>query len=241
MRFIIGLVLLSVITSCAGYKEAYIQDKISRSVVKITDKTGKRGGTGFHVKGASGETVIVTNAHVCELGRKQGYVYVASEAYDSRPVPRRILEQSVFTDLCAVEALPGAEGLPVAKAVYLKEVYTVTGHPALMPLARASGQFLGLEDVDVPDHVINRKNPDDKCDDPKNRIVEMDFFFFSAEVCMIHITAVLSNIQILPGNSGSPATNSNGEVVGVVFAGNNESMWGLFISLADLQKFLSVY
>lgn len=241
MRFIIVLVLLSVLNACAGYKEAFVQDKISKSVVKITEKTGKRGGTGFHVKGASGQTIIVTNAHVCELGRKQGYVYVASEAYGTRPVPRRILEQSVFTDLCAVEALPGFDGLSVAKAAYLKEVYTVTGHPELMPLARTSGQFLGLEEVDVADHVINSKNPEDKCDDPKNRIVEMDFFFFSAQVCIIHVTAVLSNIQILPGNSGSPATNSSGEVVGVVFAANNQSMWGLLISLTDLQKFLSVY
>lgn len=48
--------------------------------------------------------------------------------------------------------------------------------------------------------------------------------------------------QILPGNSGSPVLNSNGDVVGIVFAsGEAIGYRTLFVVLKDLKDFLAPY
>lgn len=218
------------------YHYEYVRNVVSAKVVKITNFDKTSGGTGFHVRSPSGKTYILTNAHVCSI-EKDGEVLVTDE--NEHSMIRKVIERSDFTDLCLVEGVPGTKGLLLGSEPKIGEIVAVIGHPKLMPTTVSRGEIIGQQEIDVIDHVIESK--DDKCDLPKNRKDEMDFFFFRLPVCLIHIQAYLSNVVILPGNSGSPVVNFYGHVVAVAFAGDSQSNWGFFVTLKDVKKFLKKY
>lgn len=49
------------------------------------------------------------------------------------------------------------------------------------------------------------------------------FIDMAGENFEVHLRAVCTSVPIYPGNSGSPAFNDNGEVVGIMFAGRRDS------------------
>lgn len=202
-------------------------------MVKITEATGRSGGTGFYVQTPSNKTYILTNAHVCSL-KKDGVVYI-HDADEIRALPARVLEESAFTDLCLIESPTHSKrGLVVGDEVLGKIVYTI-GFPLLMPVTLSQGELIGTQVVQVMDA------EDKECNKPKNKQAEVDFGFFKFTVCVIEVNAYLSNIPTLPGNSGSPLVDQYGKVIGVVFAGNSIANWGLMITLKDVKEFLKPY
>ena len=214
-----------------------IRDYVGSRVVKVTNVEGTSGGTGSHVKTPQGKTYILTNDHVCEI-QKDGYVYISGPGI--RPIPRRIVERSRNTDLCLIEGVPGVEGLTIAGSeLEIGQQIDIVGHPRLMPLTVTSGEINGKMEVDVMDHVM--ESADDKCDLPKNRQMDVPFMLWMVHVCVIHIPAYTSTVTILPGNSGSPAVDFWGRVIGVAFAGDSEVHWGLLVTLGDVHDFLKPY
>jgi S1-C subfamily serine protease len=228
---ILSIVALMII-KLPEYHYTYIRNEVSAQVVKITNEEQTHGGTGFHIRTPKGAVYIMTNAHVCEV-QVNGIVTVTDE--DGNSMPRRVVEQSRYSDLCLVEPMPGKSGLKVGKEPHIGEIVAVIGHPLLMPTTVSRGEIIGKEEVDVKLRSINESS--DKCNLPKNRI---EIGFFGAD-CMLHITAYLSNVIILPGNSGSPAVDFYGHVVAVAFAGSSYSHWGMLVTLKDINKFLEVY
>lgn len=110
VKAVSALVLMSfIVLKAPDLHEQYIIHKIASRTVKITNAIGKSGGTGFHIQAPSGEVYILTNAHVCELGKKTNSVFISQDNFSSK-VERRIIEQSKYTDLCLVEGylvIPG--------------------------------------------------------------------------------------------------------------------------------------
>lgn len=207
---------------------------VSSAVVRITDETGEHGGTGFHVKAASGKSYIVTNAHVCELRNKKQFIYVGRNP--DRVVKRKVLEVSKVSDLCLIESLKDMGSLSVASSVNFGEIVAVVGHPSLMGVTMTRGELIDESEVLVYDHDLDLEDEND-CKLPKNEIVDNGFF---GQACMISISAYRSNVVLQPGNSGSPLINFYGNVVGVAFAGGRNG-WGIFVTLEDINKFLSIY
>ncbi len=217
---------------------------VSDRVVMITNANddGKIQGqaTGSHIRLPSGKTAILTNAHVCELKDEHNEVNIISPLYD-RPIRRRVIEVANFTDLCLIEPLENISGLRIGSEPSLGDVISVLGHPVGMPQTISKGEVVGKAEVEVLDHEME---PDDttSCNLPKEKTLTIPFFLgIVLKVCVVHVQAYQTNMLIFPGNSGSPAFNWRGQLVGVAFASSNQTHYGDLITIDDVKKFIAAY
>lgn len=212
------------------------QATLESSVVYIVNKNETTGGTGFHVKTATGNKYIITNSHVCEGTAENGTVYVKFKE-DERPTPRRVIEESQLTDLCIVEAMP--KGIPMIlddSDPTSFQTLKAAGHPDLMPLTITDGRVVGAKQIEIPLFLGT-----DNCDAPKHKKGHITMFMFPIEACFLNIKAIATTVQIMGGSSGSPMLNEQGRVAGVAFASNSQLGWAIIIPVTDLHKFLSKY
>jgi S1-C subfamily serine protease len=228
---VLGLSLIVTILVVPSAHRLWLRSKVESQVVRITTEAGNSGGTGVHVKLPSGKVAILTNSHVCShVKDDQGIVWVSEDG--ERPVPKRVIEESNFTDLCLVQPLEHHSGLSLASNIYSGETVHAIGHPLLMPITMTSGEIIFEGEIQVFDHMGS-----DNCTKPKNKIVDSMF----GPACVVDITADYMTVNILPGNSGSPVVNGFGNIVGLVFAGDSDIHWGVMIKLADINEFLKLY
>jgi len=106
----------------------------------------------------------------------------------------------------------------------------VVGHPMLLPLALSRGELLGYQDIEIP---VKMLKDEEECDS-NDRVVESLF----GTICVKKYNTGITNAVVLGGNSGSPVVNFYGEIVGVLFAGIDESHWGVIVPLNEVQRFL---
>lgn len=216
----------------------YIRGKVQKTSVYVTNEARTSGGSGSHVIAPSGKVYIITNAHVCAIG-KDSTIFITDDYGNT--IPRKILEISKITDLCLIEPLPNYHGaLKIGSEVTAGQIVAAIGHPSLMPTTMSRGEVIGAEVIDVFDHYMDPLDSNDKCDLPKNKILEIESFFGPLKVCTVHINATLTTATSLPGSSGSPLVDFYGNLVGVVFAGNRAN-WALAVTLSDVTNFLKSY
>lgn len=238
IKFIIcGSIVITLITQTPKLHRYYLRTHTGKEVVKIVNEIGNSGGTGVYINLPSGNKAILTNAHVCEVKNDKNIVWVKDSK--NRAIPRKIIEISKISDLCLVEGLPNHRGLFLGSSVQLGQNISIIGHPRLWPKAMTSGEVFAKQFVQVLDHIII--DPvNDKCDLPKNRKIHEDGFFGPIDFCIEYIESLMTTAQILPGNSGSPVVNDYGQLVGLVYAGN-ELGWAIIIQLKDIKEFIKPY
>jgi len=236
-------------------------------IVKIIHDTPEErmegGGTGFHVIAPSGKTYILTNAHVCEY-QDSGKRIVERE--DGTTFTVKILAVSHETDLCLLSGIPGVVGVKVASEYgSLTEAVYAVGHPLLLPLTVTSGKIIGEDNVTVLIDIIygnraNINNGDSQqaYDNEEKRIAEeknqclnfghsrrlQPLKFYGVTLgyyCLGTYPSILTTTMILPGNSGSPAINIWGHVIGVFYAGTEGINWGAMVPLNEVKNFLFKY
>jgi S1-C subfamily serine protease len=236
------MVAIFLIFHVPGMHKRWIRSHIGSKVVEIVRIHDGRmgGGTGFYVQAPSGQVYIMTNAHVCDM--YEGGMTATIILPDGSRLPRRILEISDKTDLCLIEAPPLVKGIKLANSdAAVGESIYVVGHPRLMPLNVSQGDILGTGQVDVGIGVIGMDVKEEDCHKPKNAIISEPSMFGDMQVCVERLQAIQSTAVGMPGNSGSPVVDAYGHLIGVMFAGDNEVHWSLFITLDDAKAFLAHY
>lgn len=195
------------------------------SVVMLRHPNGS-GGTGFAVKAPSGDEYILTNRHVCG---DQKELLVTSAALP-RPIVKKVIEVSKEHDLCLVEVPKGLKAQNIAPISLIGSKIYVVGYPRLLPITPRDGFIIDRSSLLLPAEY----DENGECLPP---FVEMQGWL--GKVCLEPYDSIIITAEIHPGNSGSPLINRNGDVVGIVFAGNG--VQGAAVPLEYIKRFLALY
>lgn len=144
-RVILALSFL-LLTSCSSLPKVTQNDS---AVFRLLGLFG--GGTAFLVRGASGKTYTLTNAHVCESAS-------FAALSEDHLLPLQIIEISSNTDLCLLSApfLPEAKPLKLAaEAPKPHSKVFVLGYGLLIGNALTEGRFV----TTLPQKILNVLNP----------------------------------------------------------------------------------
>ena len=226
------------IINFSDFHHSYIRNKVGSKVVKIVNPN-KGGGTGFHVKAKSGQTYILTNAHICEMSENGEPLQVTLEG-SKQPMDRKIIFVSKKHDMCLMEAIPGVEGLSLANNVDIGDKITVVGHPNLRPLILSEGELIDKDsETQIVKYIIETEEQQNKCE---GKIATFMGFFGPVTVCLQADQAYQVAAITYPGNSGSPVVNKFGNVIGLLYAGRGNIVNDAYlVKLEYLKELLELY
>lgn len=230
-----GLALLGFIALIASFQkplsEGEVLSKARGAVVKVELLYARGGGTGFFIS-RKGETLLITNSHVCEAVEKHPY----GLKLDGKIIEGTIVSKYEKHDLCAIKPFltqPVKTLSIAAKSPSVDDVVYTTGHPALRPLTITKGRYIGDEIIQLPKFDYTVCNGIEQILPPLAR-----FFTGRDKVCLQLFHSYQTTNIIFGGNSGSPLLNDRAEIVGVVFAGSNQVTDSYSVPLVYLQEFL---
>lgn len=230
LKFVVAAALVSyVLVLTPNMHSKYLRYKVGSQVVKLTDKAGTSGGTGFAVKTASGKVLTLTNAHVCRI---PGGIFAALT--NGRQIPLQIVEIYDKHDLCLLQGISGLTGVSLADSVDVGDQIEIIGHPKLMPLNVSKGEIIGYQQVVV----MTGQGP---CEETQTNPPYSTIMTPFGEACILTVKAGLSNAIALPGNSGSPVVNIFGNLTGVLFCGDPGDNWGIFVPLKFIKDLVKAY
>jgi S1-C subfamily serine protease len=216
---------------------SYLRWEVGESVVQVVRPSNNfSGGTGFAVKGKSGQEYIMTNKHVCEIA-EGGYVAIKKDG--AEPVLKRVIYKDTEHDLCLVEGDSRLDAIEVGKHPSKGTNLYVVGHPGLRQLTVSGGEYIGYDIVTLLDEVQSRK-------DCHGKIVElspMQQWFYGIEfACLVDYKSYGITAVVYGGNSGSPVVDSFGNVIGVLFAGSTQQERDNYaVPVSEVKRVLSKF
>lgn len=206
--------------------------KLTDATVMITNMEGNSGGSGVVVSIGNNESEILTNSHVCGLLKSGGKV---TTTYGESHVAK-YYKQDTDHDLCLVVVaakLRTAAKIATNKPTLLEDA-KISGHPNLLPEVITRGHFTGNKVIQVFTGV-------EKCttEDEKDEKLGMFCWFFGGIPMIKAYEATVVTALIMPGSSGSAVYNSNDEVSGLAFAGNQGMSYAFVVPFEYVTSFLS--
>ncbi len=216
--------------------ERYLLTSIGNNVFIISNKAlDVGGGTGFILNLDDNSQVMITNKHVCEAVierlQEQGKAPILWAHQDNGDKYKlKIIKISRKHDMCALTAPEGFSGLNVSSERDLFDKIYIVGHPLLRPLVVSSGRIIGREGIQIFEKEVSDPNDCDRGD-------EVAFNGMSYG-CIKTQDAMETTATAMPGNSGSPIVDFSGNVVGILFAGDNQMHFGDYVPLEYLKVFM---
>lgn len=193
--------------------------------------------SGEQVRAASGVDYILTAAHCLDLAH--GGMY-SVRLEDGSVIERRFISEDYNSDLLLIEGLPNLRGLDIADKVEMHSRIRTFTHGHNMDTFRTEGELIEKQHVQVLMGVLKSPEETAACVlKPKNKAETIMSLFGPVDLCLLDTFEYASTAFILPGSSGGPIVDSNGDLVAVVSAGG--SGLGMFVTLEDIQAFLKGY
>jgi len=227
MKFLSFVLMLSMV-GCATEQSRV--NKMIHSTVMVTNLPGNSGGSGTILSSHKDGSLILTNAHVCEVVRKGGYVQ--SSQGKSFVVA---FAQSEAHDLCLIKInddLNTTASIATSQGDVNKEVY-VSGHPHLMPTMVTKGFATSPMVVQVMTK-LRSCTPEET----SNSDTALFCLFAGGIPIVKTYTTTPVSALIQPGSSGSAVYNADGQVVAVIFAGSGDLGYGLAVPLDYVRYFV---
>lgn len=197
--------------------------------VKITNKKKSSGGSGVIYKSTERSSYILTNSHVCNVLEKGGLVITEQNEHNVEQY-----KQSKVHDICVVRVIGnlGVNTVMAASSPDFGDEAIISGHPFLLPTAITKGHISKHIDIKL---LIGTE----KCTEREQEDMGFLCFWFGGMPLIKTFTATTSTALISPGNSGSGVFNSEGEIIGLAFAGIGRGISQAFIvPLSHLKAFL---
>lgn len=225
-KFLLTLSLMFSATAFAGPKTV---SELKETSVRIMNLEMSSGGTGSIFRSFDNASHILTNKHVCHLIEQGGVV-----DYKGKQYLITHYKKFVDHDLCIVRvAVNLKQNLQIAEKIAKESSKTVvSGHPSLLPHIATVGHLSEKMEIELLAGV-RPCTADEIKGDP------MTCAFFGGYPIIAVLQAQLVSNLIQPGNSGSAVFNDDGEIVGVVFAGNGRGFsFGLIVPQIYVAYFL---
>jgi S1-C subfamily serine protease len=226
---ILGLALVLAFADTPLSEQQIYNDTRAETFRILSPRSLRSGGTGFAVKAPSGNVYTLTNAHVCQLAEngvmvaeREGALYATS-----------VINVSATTDLCLLNQVKPSEGLELGDSASLHERLYIVGHPYLNPITISAGytHATGSPLINYCMSMFGNFLPS----------VMGEFDYVPNSNCIKAVRSVFATAAAAaPGNSGSPALDAFGKVVGVLFAGTGTGE-SLIVPLEDIRDFLAAY
>lgn len=228
-----GSILLVLIASFFFFRTKTIKPstgpEYSLTSVMITRYDGRSGGSGVIISSNKNSSQILTNAHVCEVIKNGGIV--RSDFAKGIVKNYRVSETH---DLCLITTNNNFKiNTVIAQdAPDLYEDAIVAGHPHLLPVIVTRGHFSQKELITI---VVGTK----ACTEEEAMKEENAIFcqYFGIIPIIKTYEAQVVSSTIMPGSSGSPVYNKNGEVSGLVFAGSGDFGYAMIVPYEYISGF----
>jgi S1-C subfamily serine protease len=223
--------LLVIANSCGTKSESWLRSR----VVKLSSAKGMC--SGEQVRATSGVDYILTAGH-CRAMEVDGKITVTDA--EGNKIQRKIVAEDPNSDLLLLEGLPNMKGLDIANSDQLTEHVRTFTHGANMATHKTEGEIIQAKQVDIPLKLLQNEEEIKECESmPKYSVLEIQSFFGPLTVCAMEVFETASSATIVPGSSGGMLVNDDGQLVGI--ASCTDGQFGYFVTLHDIQKFLSGY
>lgn len=202
-----------------------------RATVSITNLAQNSGGSGTIVSSSPGLSVVLTNAHVCEVAKNGGLV----NTDDGKSYPIQGYKQSATHDLClaAVNADLKVSAKLSPTAPQFMDSSTVSGHPHLLPTIVTHGHVSGKKLIQL---IVGIK----ECTKEDFESAPLICLLAGGLPIIKTFDSQITSNLIQPGSSGSGVFNIRGELIAVVFAGSGDLGFNFAVPYEFVKAFLEV-
>lgn len=186
--------------------------------------------TGVSIKTLSGKELVLSAAHCAALAIN-GKITAQSE--DGMVRNLQILKVDQEHDLLLLSKMDNRT-VDVAKDLEMphQKIHTLT-HGRGFPTYRTDGELLDEREVWVQSFPIFDAADEEKCTSVSYQRVEMSW---SGVYCTHKLIVMMTNAMIVPGSSGGPVLNKDGELVGIVSC--SDGVFGGMVPLHIIHEFL---